>query len=195
MAPLDRITDHFGSVGHAELFSNVHSVGFHGFGAEKQLFSDFPRLQSFADKPKYLELPDRKAIFRHCRCLVLAERSDMLQQNPVADRFADIDSVMDDSVDGVDNPAYRFLFHQIPSGACTQCPLASTCDWAPGQRITRTQTYEGTDRQARGAVLAALRDGPADDFSWHDAAQLQRALAGLQADGLIVRDTVWRLPD
>ena len=79
--------------------------------------------------------------------------------------------------------------------ACTQCPLASTCDWAPGERITRTQTYEGTDRQARGAVLAALRDGPADDFSWHDAAQLQRALAGLLADGLIVRDTVWRLPD
>jgi A/G-specific adenine glycosylase len=79
--------------------------------------------------------------------------------------------------------------------ACGTCPLASTCDWLPGERVTRTQTYEGTDRQARGAVLAVLREGPADSFQWHDNAQLDRALAGLLADGLIVRDVNWRLPD
>ena len=78
---------------------------------------------------------------------------------------------------------------------CDQCPLASMCDWVPtGQRTSRPQAYEGTDRQARGAVLAVLREGPADDFEWHDAAQLQRALDTLLADGLIVRGAQWSLP-
>jgi A/G-specific adenine glycosylase len=77
---------------------------------------------------------------------------------------------------------------------CDTCPLAQQCDWVPGPRVSRTQTYEGTDRQARGAVLAVLRDGPADDFAWPDRAQLQRALTGLQDDGLIVHDGVWMLP-
>lgn len=80
--------------------------------------------------------------------------------------------------------------------ACDQCPLAEACDWVPGERVSRTQTYEGTDRQARGAVLAVLREGPATDFTWHDPAQLQRALRGLQDDGLIVRSgRTWRLPE
>ena len=77
---------------------------------------------------------------------------------------------------------------------CDQCPLAQACDWVPGERTTRTQTYEGTDRQARGAVLEVLRQGPADTFDWHDPAQLERALAGLLEDGLIVRDRQWSLP-
>ena len=78
--------------------------------------------------------------------------------------------------------------------ACRACPLAQQCDWVPGPRRTRTQAYEGTDRQARGAVLAALREGPCHDFDWPDRDQLQRALTGLQADGLIVRDGAWLLP-
>lgn len=77
---------------------------------------------------------------------------------------------------------------------CGQCPLADQCDWVPGPQLTRTQTYDGTDRQARGAVLAVLRNGPADGFDWHDGAQLQRALDGLLADGLIVRADRWQLP-
>ena len=79
--------------------------------------------------------------------------------------------------------------------ACDTCPLAEVCDWVPtGQRTSRPQAYEGTDRQARGAVLAVLREGPADDFEWHDPAQLQRALDTLLADGLIVHGTQWSLP-
>ena len=62
------------------------------------------------------------------------------------------------------------------------------------ERITRTQEYEGTDRQARGAVLEVLRSGPADTFDWHDQDQLERALAGLLSDGLIVRTDRWSLP-
>ena len=76
---------------------------------------------------------------------------------------------------------------------CQQCPVA--CDWVPsGQRTTRPQDYEGTDRQARGAVLQVLRAGPVTDFDWPDPDQLQRALDGLLADGLIVRGDTWSLP-
>jgi A/G-specific adenine glycosylase len=55
----------------------------------------------------------------------------------------------------------------------------------------RTQKYEGTDRQCRGRVLAVLRatDDPvrrADfDAVWAGQAQLDRALDGLVADGLV----------
>ena len=80
------------------------------------------------------------------------------------------------------------------SPQCPQCPLADLCEWVPSGSVRRTQTYEGTDRQARGAVLEVLRAGPVSDFKWHDAAQLQRALDGLLADGLIVRDQQWSLP-
>jgi len=80
---------------------------------------------------------------------------------------------------------------------CDRCPVAHRCAWRqagyppsalplrPGQR------YEGTDRQARGAVLAILRaqPGPARlaqlRSAWPDAVQLDRALDGLVADGLV----------
>lgn len=76
---------------------------------------------------------------------------------------------------------------------CDQCPVQ--CDWvASGERTTRPQAYEGTDRQARGAVLEVLRAGPAAEFTWHDPEQLQRALDTLLADGLIVRGELWSLP-
>jgi len=80
------------------------------------------------------------------------------------------------------------------SPGCDHCPLAHRCDWVPGQRAGRTQAYEGTDRQARGAVLAVLREGPANTFDWPDPAQLERALTSLLADGLIVRTRQWSLP-
>lgn len=78
--------------------------------------------------------------------------------------------------------------------ACSTCPLAAACDWVPGERPGRTQGYEGTDRQARGAVLEVLRAGPVAGFDWHDPEQLQRALDGLLTDGLIVHDQQWSLP-
>lgn len=79
--------------------------------------------------------------------------------------------------------------------SCHECPLSDRCDWVPGERVSRTQTYEGTDRQARGAVLAVLREGPASHFDWPDPAQLNRALAGLLADQLIDQvGGVWQLP-
>lgn len=82
---------------------------------------------------------------------------------------------------------------------CDECPLAATCAWrASGYAIDdrprrRTQArYEGSDRQARGAVLKILRESPdvvnrsAFDDAWPDAGQLDRAIISLLDDGLIV---------
>jgi A/G-specific adenine glycosylase len=83
------------------------------------------------------------------------------------------------------------------SPRCDDCPVARECAWlaagaaAVGAVRRPTQKYEGTDRQCRGRVLAVLRaaDDPvrrADfDAVWAVRAQLERALDGLVADGLV----------
>ncbi|HEY5050149.1 MAG TPA: A/G-specific adenine glycosylase [Acidothermaceae bacterium] len=91
---------------------------------------------------------------------------------------------------------------------CSQCPVADRCAWRragyPPSALPprRGQGYEGTDRKARGAVLAVLRaqPGPAHvrqlRSAWPDDVQLDRALDGLIADGLVeplARDR-FRLP-
>ena len=80
---------------------------------------------------------------------------------------------------------------------CDECPIAHRCAWRqagyPPSALPprRGQRYDGTDRQARGAVLAILRSqaGPARlgqlHAAWPDAVQLDRALAGLVVDGLV----------
>jgi A/G-specific adenine glycosylase len=81
--------------------------------------------------------------------------------------------------------------------SCGACPLRRDCAWRlagrPASAIRgRSQRYEGTDRQARGALLALCRDAPAGvsreamSAAWPDAAQRLKALAGLCADGLII---------
>jgi A/G-specific adenine glycosylase len=89
---------------------------------------------------------------------------------------------------------------------CAACPLADRCAWrAAGMpedtRRRRPQAWAGTDRQARGRLMAALRasHGPvgAADLAavWPDAGQRERALAGLLSDGLAVRrDDAYGLP-
>lgn len=91
---------------------------------------------------------------------------------------------------------------------CERCPIAGQCAWraagfpenAPEKR-PRQAKFEGSDRQVRGCIMAALRaaTGPlpqADiDALWHDQAQLGRALHGLLADGLIqLGETGFSLP-
>jgi A/G-specific adenine glycosylase len=62
---------------------------------------------------------------------------------------------------------------------------------AAGAGRRRTQKYDGTDRQCRGRLLAVLRAASdpvrrADfDAVWAGQAQLERALDGLVADGLV----------
>ncbi|MCV7437951.1 A/G-specific adenine glycosylase [Mycobacterium seoulense] len=82
---------------------------------------------------------------------------------------------------------------------CGLCPLAR-CAWrdagfSPAQGpARRVQTYAGTDRQVRGRLLDVLRanDFPVTraelDVAWlTDAAQRDRALDSLLADGLVTR--------
>ncbi|TCO49209.1 A/G-specific DNA-adenine glycosylase [Kribbella antiqua] len=80
---------------------------------------------------------------------------------------------------------------------CGDCPIRSRCAWVLAGSPPydgpprRGQTYEGTDRQARGRLLAVLRAASGAvpkktlDASWPDATQRDRALDGLVADGLV----------
>jgi A/G-specific adenine glycosylase len=80
---------------------------------------------------------------------------------------------------------------------CRACPIAGRCRWrALGYpkstaRPRRSPGYEGTDRQARGVVLAALRSDTRPvrraqlRAAWTDDVQLDRAIDGLVADGLV----------
>ncbi|MBW1637772.1 A/G-specific adenine glycosylase [Microbacterium resistens] len=91
---------------------------------------------------------------------------------------------------------------------CGSCPLADECAWrAAGypqgeDRRRRQARYEGSDRQARGAALRALRHAPehrlpADAVlaDWPDPAQRDRAIDSLIADGLVEADDAeLRLP-
>ena len=78
---------------------------------------------------------------------------------------------------------------------CSACPLAEGCD-GPGEstaQATGRPRFEDTDRFVRGRVVAALAAGePLPDV---DARRLQRALHGLERDGLIERwEGRFRLP-
>lgn len=82
---------------------------------------------------------------------------------------------------------------------CDRCPLRAGCRW----RVAgcppydgpprRGQAWSGTDRQCRGRLLAAARDatgsisGQSLERTWPDAAQRDRCVESLVADGLLVR--------
>jgi A/G-specific adenine glycosylase len=79
---------------------------------------------------------------------------------------------------------------------CDDCPVMQQCSWLSAGRPAATvrpvgQTYEGTDRQCRGRLLAVLRDSREPvaqsrlDAAWPDQGQRARALDGLVADGLV----------
>lgn len=85
------------------------------------------------------------------------------------------------------------------SPRCPVCPVATSCRWlragspqlaAP---VRPPQGFAGTDRQARGRLLAVLRDSqlPVEaqllDQVWHEPDQRARALAGLIGDALVER--------
>jgi A/G-specific adenine glycosylase len=81
---------------------------------------------------------------------------------------------------------------------CDACPIAGLCRWRQagypaylGARAPRQARFEGSDRQVRGLIMRELRgsDIPVStaelESTWADAAQRERALAGLIADGLV----------
>jgi A/G-specific adenine glycosylase len=95
------------------------------------------------------------------------------------------------------------------SPRCDECPLVAECAWVlarrpahVGPRLRTQAKFEGSDRQVRGLVMAELRasDVPVTAAEiatvWPDAAQRDRALAGLLRDGLVTgsADEGWELP-
>ncbi len=89
-----------------------------------------------------------------------------------------------------------------PRPTCEHCPIAAPCRWNRSGRdgvdpavgsagvSTIQPRFEGSDRQRRGQVLAALAAGsrPAGEFD-------ERIVAGLVADGLVVvQGTTLSLP-
>ncbi len=101
------------------------------------------------------------------------------------------------------------------SPRCDDCPIRSRCAWAragfaeedPAGRSagapTRQARFDGSDRQGRGRLVAALGSGdvPVDDaaraMGWpDDAARASRVVADLVRDGLVVEDRgMLALPD
>lgn len=83
---------------------------------------------------------------------------------------------------------------------CEACPVREHCAWQRAGRPAydgpprRGQAWAGTDRQVRGRLLAVLRESPDPvpharlATQWTDPIQRERCLAGLVADGLVVRN-------
>ncbi len=80
---------------------------------------------------------------------------------------------------------------------CGQCPIAGRCAWRAAGYPAATpkravQTWNGTDRQARGRIMALLRDADrpvprtAIDLAWPDPAQRLRCIDSLLIDGLAI---------
>jgi A/G-specific adenine glycosylase len=92
---------------------------------------------------------------------------------------------------------------------CDACPVADLCTWRAegypayeGARKPVQKRFEGSDRQVRGLILAALRASEIPvtqdelDAVWLDDVQRTRALRGLIGDGLVARsDAGYELPD
>nr|WP_233506987.1 A/G-specific adenine glycosylase [Jiangella anatolica] len=91
---------------------------------------------------------------------------------------------------------------------CGTCPIATVCAWRlagspPDDGPPRRgQPWHGTDRQARGRLLAVLRESTDPvpkhqlDTAWPESIQRERALDALVADGLVepLDGDLFRLP-
>jgi A/G-specific adenine glycosylase len=78
---------------------------------------------------------------------------------------------------------------------CGRCPVSDQCAWRSldypaSERIKRTQTWHGTDRQCRGTIVQALRENSTLNkkqlhLLWDVPSQLEKAILTLLDDGLI----------
>jgi A/G-specific adenine glycosylase len=78
---------------------------------------------------------------------------------------------------------------------CGRCPVADQCKWRSldfpaSERVKRTQTWHGTDRQCRGTIVQALRENRELSkkqlhLLWDVPVQTDKAILSLLDDGLI----------
>jgi A/G-specific adenine glycosylase len=106
--------------------------------------------------------------------------------------------------DGADAPRWAVASMELGALVCTArtprcdaCPVSDLCAWhAAGHPalpvpVRKTQSWHGTDRQCRGAVLAAVREAVAPVprralvSSWSDPVQAGRCLDALLREGLL----------
>src|SRR4051794_18800668 len=112
--------------------------------------------------------------------VTVGERAEALDRVPVSDPAGYSVAVME----------LGALVCTARNPACASCPVSTRCAWLRAGRPAattprRTQPFAGTDRQARGRLLAVLRESadpvPHDELAvaWPDRAQRDRALGGL----------------
>jgi A/G-specific adenine glycosylase len=78
---------------------------------------------------------------------------------------------------------------------CGRCPVAQSCQWRSldypsSERVKRSQSWHGTDRQCRGTIVQALRENSTLSkrellLLWDVPAQVEKAILTLLDDGLI----------
>lgn len=78
---------------------------------------------------------------------------------------------------------------------CQICPVKNQCKWSAlgypkSERISKRQSWHGTDRQCRGKIVQALRESISLTEGeikklWQEDSQVEKALQTLEADGLI----------
>ena len=109
--------------------------------------------------------------------------------------------------EGADAPRWAVASMELGALVCTArsphceaCPISNLCAWhAAGHPpldapVRAAQSWHGTDRQCRGALLAAVREAAApmgrDTLvsGWADAVQAERCLRALIGDGLLFGD-------
>jgi A/G-specific adenine glycosylase len=131
------------------------------------------------------------------RAPTVRERADALDRVPFADPAGYALAVME----------LGALVCTARTPDCAGCPVSAHCAWLRhGRRrateARRSQRFTGTDRQARGRLLAVLRESTAPVehsalvAAWPEPMQRGRALHGLIADGLVqpLPDDRYRLP-
>jgi A/G-specific adenine glycosylase len=122
--------------------------------------------------------------------------------------LAEADGWVDRADPSAWNQAVMDLGREVcrPAPRCGACPLAPACSFRAAGRAGRSSrtpqgAFEGSSRQARGAVVAALREEDAlsaaelTRVTGLDGGRLAPALEGLVRDGVVQRvRTRYRLP-
>jgi A/G-specific adenine glycosylase len=161
---------------------------------------------AFGQRHAVLDTNVRRVLARACSGVALPPRAPTAAERGLARSLLPEDGAATWSVALMELGA---LICTAGAPRCSACPLAGRCAWrlagapehdAPARR---GQAWAGTDRQARGRLMAVLRDashpvGKASlDEAWpHDPVQRERALDGLVADGLMepLAGNRYRLP-